>query len=322
MMRIGLTVDLQTDATNERQAEFDPPRTIAALRVALETLGHQVVPLGNAHDVLRAPQRLRGIELVFNLAEGTDSRCREAWAPTVCELHGVSYVGSDPLALMLGLDKAMSKRLAQAAGILTPPWISIEHPSMLPDDILFPVIVKPRYEGSGRGIDAEAVVSTRHALEERVGWLFTRCPEPMLIETFIPEGELTVCVIGNDSPTAYPAIQRPLDPATRLSYHVISQHPSAWITPLTLTDDLDAEARRIALAMFETLGCRDMARVDLRVDAAGRVHFLEINPLPSFDPEGTFGLLAEYIGVRYHELIGRILDSALTRLKRAAIPSP
>jgi len=316
IMRIGLTYDLQTDPADERQAEFDPPSTIGALCDALEALGHEVLLLGNAHDLLRDPRRLGEADLVFNLAEGTHGRCREAWVPTLLELHGAPYVGSDPVALMLGLDKAMAKRIAQAEGVPTPRWVTLVHPSALPRDISLnvPVIVKPRDEGSGRGLDAGAIVSRHEQLTQRVRWLFERCPAPMLIEEFIPYGELTVCVIGNDPPTAYPAIQRPLDAATRLSCHLVKPAPARTECPLVLDEALDAAARQIALTMFQAIGCRDLARVDLRVDDARRLYFLEINPLPSWDPQGTMGLLAEYLGVRYADLIGRVLEAARSRL--------
>ena len=76
----------------------------------------------------------------------------------------------------------------------------------------------------------------------------------------------------------------------------------------------------MAITMFQTLGCHDMARVDLRVDEQGSLYFLEINPLPSFDPEGTLGLLAEHQGSTYAQLIGRILTAAVARL-RSSLPT-
>ncbi|MBI1992078.1 MAG: D-alanine--D-alanine ligase [Candidatus Omnitrophica bacterium] len=319
-MRIGLTYDLQTNASDQRQAEFDPPATVQAVHEALEGLGHDVVRLGNAHELLAAPHRLDGVELVFNLAEGSHGRCREAWVPTLLELYGVPYVGSDPLALMLGLDKVVSKRLAQASGVATPSWRCVERPEALPAELpcAFPVIVKPRWEGAGRGIDAQAVVRSRVQLEARLRRLFARCPEPMLIEAFIPSGELTVFLIGNDPSAAFPVVQRPLDPATGLSCHVVKPAPEATVNPLVLEPAIERAAQEASLAMFEVIGCRDMARVDFRVDEAGRLWFLEINPLPSFDPEGSLGLLAEYLGTSYAELIGRILDASLLRIRHAA----
>ena len=314
-MNIGLAFDVQTDPLDVRQAEFDPPATIQALTRALDTLGHRVIPLGNAEDVRRHAQRLRNLDLVFNIAEGTEGRCREAQVPILLDLHGVPYVGSDALALAVGLDKLMCKRLARAEGLATPLWMALDHPDALPHTIPFPfpMIVKPRWAGSGRGIDAGAVVNDRAALAARAAWLYNQCPGPLLIEAFIPGGELTVCIIGNDPPVAYPSIQRPLDPASRLSCHVVTPAPTQTIAPLTLDSSLDEDARRIALTMFHALGCRDMARVDLRVDAHGKAQFLEINPLPSFDPEGTIGLLAEYLGTTYPQIIRNILEAALAR---------
>ena len=311
-MRIGLAYDLQTDPRDARQVEHDAPHTIERLCAALQELGHQVVRLGTASELLTSRGWIDDVDLVFNIAEGTHGRNREAWVPTLLELFRVPYVGSDALALSLGLDKAVCKRLARAAGVPTPEWITIARPEELPARLPFswPVIVKPRAQGSGAGIDAGAVVHDQAGLTHRLRWLFERWPEPMLIEAFIPHGELTVCLMGNTPPTAYPAIQRPLDPRSRLSCHVVpSEDHRTWEAPLTLTESLDAKARDIARRVFETLGCRDLARVDLRVDEQGTVWFLEINPLPSLDPEGSFGLLAEHLGVTYTHLIGRILDA-------------
>ncbi len=321
-MRIGLTYDLQTDPTDERQAEFDSPATITALTGALEHLGHDLRLLGNAQALLARPEPLENMELIFNIAEGYSGRCREAWVPTILDLHGIPYVGSDPLALMLGLDKAVTKRLAAAVGVPTPRWVNVAHPRAVPDPLPldFPVIVKPRWEGSGRGIDPDAVVHNPRALAERIAFTYQRCPEPLLIEECISGGELTVLVIGNDPPKAYPAIQRTIDQVSRLSCHVVDRSQARPICPITLDPQLEAQAREISLKMFEAVGCRDVARVDLRVDDAGQVYFLEINPLPSYDPQIGFGLLAEYLGLSYADLIGGILRATLVRLEREPQP--
>ena len=315
-MRLGLTYDVQTDPTDWRQAEFDPPRVIEQVYQALADIGHDVVRLGNAQELLANRARLAGVELVFNLAEGAHGRCREAWVPTLLELLSVPYVGSDALALCLGLDKVASKQLAAASDFSTPAWIMIDRPATLPTRLPFtwPAIVKPRYEGSGMGIDEGAVVSDAAALRRRVAWAWERFQQPLLVEQFIPHGELTVCLIGNNPPVAYPPIQRPIDPHSRLSCHVAPGAGGSWIAPLHLNEPLESQARHIALTMFAELGCADMARVDLRVDERGRVWFLEINPLPSFDPAGSLGLLAEHLNLSYARLLERILDAACTRL--------
>ena len=316
-MRIGLTYDLQTDPRDDRQAEFDPPATIDAVEGALRALGHDVVRLGGAAQLIAAPGRLQDVALVFNLAEGGHGRCREAWVPMLLEQWQVPFVGSGSASQALGLDKVMSKRLAHASGVATPRWEVMAGPDDM-DRVVrltFPLIVKPRHEGSGLGIDPGAVVRDLDSLRRRVEWLIGRLHQPCLIEEFVPFGELTVLLIGNGPPRALPAIQRPIDPRTRLSTHVAGPSAGgAWLSPVALTPALDAQAARLAVTVFEALRCRDMARVDFRVDARGRLSFLEINPLPSFDPDGTIGLMADYLGTSYARLIGQILDAALRRI--------
>ena len=314
-MHLGLTFDLQTDPKDERQAEFDPPRTIEALAEALRQMGHEPVRLGSAEELLASPWRLQHVELVFNIAEGSHGRCREAWVPMLLEQWGIPFIGSGPAAQALGLDKVMSKRLAYASGVATPRWLVVNDAETLDARRLppFPLIVKPRYEGSGLGINPGAVVADLASLRRRVQWVTQRLSQPCLVEAFIPFGELTVLLIGNGPPEPLPAIQRPLDPSSRLSCHVAGGSRQ-WFCPVVLTPELDAAARRMAVTMFEALRCRDMARVDLRVDEEGRLYFLEINPLPSFDPEGSMGLMAEYLGATYRDLVGQILQAALLRL--------
>ena len=323
-MQLGLTYDLQTDPTDERQAEFDPPSTIHALQTALESLDHAVTLIGGVEELLRGgPTRWRDIEVVFNIAEGAHGRNREAWVPMLLEQWGIPFVGSDAVTQALGLDKVMSKRLARASAVMTPNWCVVERVASLSETVAwhFPLIVKPRYEGSGRGIDPGAIVHDAEALRARVAWALARFQQPCLIEEFIPFGELTVFLIGNAPLVALPTIQRPLDPASRLSCHVARRSSTEhWLSPVELTPQLDARARAMAVTMCDALGCRDMARVDVRIDEAGTPYFLEINPLPSFDPAGSLGLLAEYLGTTYTQLVGCILEAALHRLGRRSTP--
>ena len=322
-MRIGLAFDLQSDPSDERQAEFDPPPLLDAIEAALASLGHSVLRLGNAEALLEAPAAARSADLVFNLAEGIGARSREAWVPALLELWGIPFVGSGSRTQLLALDKVTTKRLAVSSGVATPAWRVLASPEETPlaEALRFPVIVKPRYEGSGIGIDPHAVVHSLEGLRRRVEWLVSRFHQPALVEEFVPFGELTVFLIGNNPAANLPVIQRPLDAASRLAWHVSRAADGApWLCPVDMTPALEAAAADAAQRVFEALGCRDMARADFRVDEQGGLYFLEINPLPSFDPEGTIGLAAECMGTTYAALIGRIVDAAAERIERCKIP--
>lgn len=327
-MRIGLTYDLKTDASSPVQADYDAPATVAAITQALRRAGHAVVPLGSSDALLRVlATHARGLDLVFNLAEGRTGRCRESWVPAVLETAGVPYTGSGPAALALALDKLAAKRLCQAEGIPTPPWTHVlpGAPLRLSPSLHFPLIVKPRHEGSAMGIDAGAVAHDRATLEARVRWLASVYHEPVLIEEFITGREATVCVIGNDPPEPLPVILRLLDSATGLAWHVgdaSRRDPVRAVVPAALTPTLESALQRQTVAVFTLLGCRDVARVDFRISDGGRPYFLEINPLPNLAPDDSFGLLGESLGIGYDGMIGRILEAALARLRRAAVHPP
>src|SRR4029453_2365771 len=101
--------------------------------------------------------------------------------------------------------------------------------------------------------------------------------QPALVERFLPGAEYTVTVIGHAPPRALPALQRRPAP------------PGGWRshTPGALEDGLERALARLALLAFEVLECRDFARADFKLDAAGRPHFLEINALPTFALHGS-----------------------------------
>jgi D-alanine-D-alanine ligase len=86
--------------------------------------------------------------------------------------------------------------------------------------------------------------------------------------------------------------------------------------PAQVDPALGKELQRVARAAFSALGCRDVARIDVRLDAEGRVHFIECNPLPGLAPGfSDLCLIAQATGMEYRTLIGEILASALRRMR-------
>ena len=129
----------------------------------------------------------------------------------------------------------------------------------------------------------------------------------------------TVTLVGNDPPGVFPVLQRALELETGIGLHALegpggSGPPLEHETPGALDPALERELGVLAVRAFEALDCRDFARADFRLDAAGRPVFLEINPLPTFATDGTFAILAELEGVSLDVMLGRCVSAGLERL--------
>ena len=310
----------------DAHVEFEPESTIEALEDAIESLGHRSRRLGSPRALLAAiaAGELAGLDVAFNLAEGFSGRNREAWAPVLLEMAGVPTIGSDALSLSLSLDKAWANRWVRAAGVPVAAQTTCAGPDEARSMELpaaFPLFVKPRWEGTAKGIRGSSRVETRAALVREVERIVGEYRQPALVEAFVPGAEYTVTLVGNAPPRALPAIQRALERQTGIGLHAL-EGPGAPRRDAPLEHDVAGvlepalEARMAALAIraFEALECRDFARVDFRLDAHGEPIFLEINPLPTFATDGSFAILAELEGISLDEMLGRCVMAGLRRL--------
>jgi D-alanine-D-alanine ligase len=332
MLRIGLVYE--TNETYPRHpadpadahAEFEPECTIEALEAAISHLGHRPVRLGSPTDLLRRIGRdaSLGVDVAFNLAEGFGGRNREAWAPVLLEMAGIPCIGSDALSLSMSLDKAWTNAWLAAAGLPVALQITLESAedvagAELPD--AFPLFVKPRWEGTAKGIRASSCVTTKAALAVEVERIARDYAQPALVESFLPGPEYTVTLVGNAPPQILPALQRALERKTGIGLHALEaaadsgpDAPLEHVTEGLLGPGLEARLGEIALRAFQLLECHDFARVDFKLDRGGDPVFLEINPLPTFAPDGTFGILAELEGCSLAEMLGRCVAAGLERL--------
>src|SRR4051794_24160940 len=133
-MRVGIAFTLKPDAPppagapDDLHEEFDSPATVEAIAAVLRDLGHRVSLLGNGRPSLEAAPRAPP-DWVSNFAGGTGvSRSREARVPAVCELLGIPYTGSDPCALAVALDKDLTRRVVESAGVTVPKGFTLTFP--------------------------------------------------------------------------------------------------------------------------------------------------------------------------------------------------
>jgi D-alanine-D-alanine ligase len=309
----------------DADAEFEPVATVDALVEAIARLGHQAIRLGNAHELLAiaGTGTLPPLDAALSIAEGFGTRNREAWAPVLLDLLGIPTIGSDPLSLSLSLDKAWTLDVVAAAGVPVAAHAVIRRAADVATMALpapFPLFVKPRWEGTAKGIHPGSRVGDRTELTREVARISSDYQQPALVEAFLPGAEYTVTLLGNEPPQVLPVLQRALETTTGIGLHALERHRPAsghgWSheTPGRLDAALESELGALATRAFNALECRDFARADFRLDVAGQPRFLEMNPLPTFAPDGSFGILAELAGRTHVEMLADVIRTGLRRL--------
>jgi len=322
---VGLTYDLKTDYEfkegdpPDANAEFDHPSTIDVIAEAIASRGVKVEKIGNASNLLEKIDSL-SVDIVFNISEGLSGRNRESQVPILLEMAGIPFVGADALTLGLTLDKIMAKKIFIAEGIPTPKFFEIKTSDELlnVDHCKFPLIVKPRFEGSSKGLSENSRVENMEELKKQVEYIVNTYKQPALVEEFISGQEFTVAIIGNDPPEAMPVVQIKIDGRLKLNdkfytFARITSDRLEYICPARVNHDLNKKISELALKTYKAVECCDFGRVDFRVDNEGKPYVLEINPLPSLSTEDVFMTVAKAIGISYEEMIGKILESALIR---------
>jgi len=311
-------------------AEWDSPTTIAAVESALSKLG-KVVRLEANEDF---PERLRQTKphIVFNIAEGFYGVNREAHVPAICEFYGIPYSGSDPFTLSLCLDKARAKETLAFHGIPTPKFVVVrksEELRAVSEKLRFPLFVKPLHEGSSKGItDSSLCRDARHLLEQ-TEFLLENYNQPVLVEEYLPGKEFTCAVLGNgDEATVLPIVAMNFETLPEGAVPIYSFDAKfVWDRPENPLDIFQCPARinaalrksieRVTLDAFRVLGCRDWARIDVRLDGAGVPNVLEVNPLPGILPDpadnSCLPKAARAAGISYDELIQGCLRHAAER---------
>ena len=323
---IGLTYDSKKDYTSKEgdpqdvHAEFDFEATIDNIADALRAGGNEVVKIGNVTHLLEKIDNLC-VDIVFNLSEGLGGRNRESQVPIILEMKGIPYVGSDGLTLALTLDKIMAKKIMCSESIPTPNSAEVSSLANLNgqlNHLQFPLIVKPRHEGSSMGITQDSKVDNTDKLKKRIDFIVNTYDQAALIEEFIIGREFTVGLIGNDSIQVLPPVQIKIDGKLDLgeqfyTFGHITSDSLEYICPAQISKELNQEICELALKTYRALECKDFGRVDIRVDKKGKPFVLEVNPLPSLAADDIFMIVAKELNISFPEIINMILGAALKR---------
>ncbi|MEM3693088.1 MAG: ATP-grasp domain-containing protein [Candidatus Bathyarchaeia archaeon] len=333
-LRVGLTYNLKRRSKPEEglpedfYAEFDDEETVDAIARALTRAGCLVTKIEADEEAYERLRRLRP-DIVFNIAEGLRGESRESHIPAILEMLGIPYTGSGPLTLAIALDKGLTHQVLSAHGVPSPYFQVFESPEeRLEEGLRLPAVVKPLAEGSSKGIRSDSLVKDEESLRKRVSWVLRTYRQPAIVEEFLPGREFTVGIIGNDKPIVLPIIEilfenLPKDASPLYSYEAkwIWDLPESPLDihrcPAEVSEELRKEIEAIALRAFKALKCRDLCRIDIRLDGYGKPRVLEVNPLPGLipDPKAHSCLpeAARAAGFEYDQLICTILWHAIER---------
>ncbi len=318
-------------------ADFDHIETIDHIRRAIESDGHETGFLMADEGLPTALKKFKP-DICFNIAEGLGGDAREAQIPALLEMMRIPYTGSRVQTNAISLDKTLTKRIWRDRRLPVAPFqefIAGDEP--LRPDLKFPLFVKPAREGTGMGVDLNAIVSSEGELRERVRWVIGKYDQPALVETFLPGREFTIGILGRpnarvwsrhpdwydkDGFHRFPVLE--LDSSRSVTPNVYSQAAKSksvgeegapgYFCPAEVEPEFAKKLQYLAWRAHILLGALDVSRTDIRLDSEGTPRLMEINTLPGLTPDySDLCLQASAEGVSYTDLILEILYLGASR---------
>ena len=295
----------------------------------LRKLGHEVRPLGLQDELM--PLRTAIMDwkphIVFHLLEEFHGLAEfDQHVVSYLELMKVKYTGCNPRGLVLGRDKALSKKLLAFHRIHVPAFAACPRgrKPKRPRGLSVPLIVKCLTEEASLGISQASVVDNEDKLAERVNFIHTSIGTDAIVEQYIEGREIYVGVMGNERLEVLPIWELTFENLTpgsaaiataRVKHnpeyqrkHGIMQQPAADLSP-----ELASHIVKTSKRIFRLLLLDGYARIDYRLSPKGELYFLEANPNPEIAEREEFAQAAQEVGVSYPELIQRMLNLGLTR---------
>ena len=295
-------------------------------------LGHALIDMG--HPMILVPVADDDIashldcfdpadHIIFNWCEELPGIEHGEWLVAKrLEMLGFTFTGADSDTLALAQDKYRVKVILDQAMISTPTW-RIFHSSESCDWDIFPAIVKPMNEHCSTGITQESVVLNYAELKNRISFILDRYCQPALVEDFIDGREFHVSVWGNENLTVLPIAEMDFsffgNIKDRLCTYESKHIPGTehykkieTLLPAPLTSDETETLELICKKAYQTLGCRDYARLDIRL-RDNIFYVLDVNPNADISIDASMACAAEVSGISYGQMGSLIVHMAAQR---------
>lgn len=308
-------------AVNVSEAEW---RTEHDVLSTLRGMGHEVRPLAIKDTLSVVNEAVTAFKphIAFNLLENfREIGAFDQNVVSYLEVLRVPYTGCNPRGLMLSRDKAISKTLLAYHRIPVPEFavFRVGRTVRRAKRLSFPLIVKPLTMDASIGIAQASVVEEEGRLKERVQFIHEHVGTDAIVERYIEGRELYVGILGDRRLRVFPiwelrfmkmpedvhhiATERVKWNPTYQKKHGIEAGPAGDLPPV-----LSEAIRRLCKRVYRTLDLSGYARLDLRLDAAGKMYVLEANANPQLARGEDLAESARHDGLSYEELLQRIIN--------------
>jgi D-alanine-D-alanine ligase len=318
-------------------ADFDHMESIDALRAAIEMDGHTTIFLHADRDLPYTLKKAKP-DIVFNMAEGLGGDAREAQVPALLEMLRIPYTASRVLANGISLDKTLTKRIWRDRRLPVAPFQEFTFgDEPIRPELKFPLFVKPAREGTGMGVDMNAIVNNEAELRERAQYIIATYRQPALVENFLPGREFTVGILGRTDAKLYsrhpewyekdgfhrfPVLE--LDTGNTEGPWVYTNEAKSkdvgpednpgFFCPAIVDPELEKKLKHLAYRAHNIINALDVSRTDIRLDDEGNPRLIEINTLPGLTPNySDLCLQAAAEGISHTDLVLEILYLAAGR---------
>jgi len=295
----------------------------------LRGLGHEVLSLGVQYDLLPIKKAMDEWkpDIAFNLLEEFHGETMfDHSVVSFLELLHLKYTGCNPMGMMLARGKALSKKLLAYSRIRTPAFavFPVGRKVRRPAKLGFPLIVKSLVEHASVGIAQASVVDSEEKLGERVAMVHERIGTDAIAEQYIDGRELYSAVLGNERLHVLPTFELlfgnlpesiPRIATARMKHDPEYQEKRGITAQVArdLTPEMAKHIVHVSKRIYRILELDGYARIDFRLGVDGNLYFLEANPNPDVAISEEFAGAADAVGIRFPELMQRIVNLGLRR---------
>lgn len=321
MLHVGLLyTERKLDKEKDKLDPHGATQTNATVKEIKESLirkGHKVTLIPATISLLEDIKEKYDLDVIFNACTGVRHKREQANVVAMLELQDVPFVGSGLSTQILGLHKAISKRIWRAGNIPTPKFqVFFTGKEEIHKDLQYPLLVKPEREGSSLGIDHDSVVYNEEDLYRKIKQVIKTFKQPALAEEYLAGREFTVGIMGNGQLEVLPIIEIKYEHSDSniMTVDIKAEDAVAQDLPAKLDNDVLEEIQDACMRAYTLLDCHDYARIDVRMDRMDKPQLIEINTLPGMQKGySDFPKMAKAQGYEYEDLIEKLIRLAIER---------